>query len=543
MASVSQRGIRLVAVVALGSGVMVGLGTSAAEPPAGPGCDSTKLVVAHDGAGKVRGEVARKPVVCAVQTGFQTSETRIAIGNDGTVVQFPAVLPQEPAVATTGQATSGFAVSANQGKSWSVHQVMLPATGTPHPQWTSQDVNFFIDRATGRIFASAPELTDVEPNLAYSDDNGRTWITSRPLLGYSVENPNFIFAKPRVSKPSAYPNVVYYCENITTFGTSARVCTKSLDGGNSWVTIGQGFTGGAVVPEHPECGSDREEFSPGPEGYPVAAPDGSLYLLVSCGGKHFIARSDDEAATWPIVKDAKGQPLAVRYLAGRPAPNLRSDLTGNLYIVSAVGSKLLVAASRDYGRTWTRELNMVPPGVTGVNKWYMQSGKPGQVAVSFYAARKEGTDLDAWLSETRDAFAARPVFFSGRLNDPKTPVLWGGRGNAPWPLLDFIGVDIGPDGTVWGSFIQDCGPNLGDGIACQGRPTYNNVGFVGRLAWSSAAATRPSVTSGPPAAPTTPAAAAPGRLPATGLPLGIALLGCVLLSVSLVLRTWRRRTS
>ncbi|MDT7548637.1 MAG: hypothetical protein QOE84_1031 [Actinomycetota bacterium] len=454
-----------------------------AAPQAGPGCTS-RAAVAHDGLGHRLREAGRGPVACAVQTGYQTSETRIGIANDGTVVQYPALLPQEPGANVAGKAASGFASSRNGGATWQVHQVKLAATGSAHPSWTSQDVNFFVDRATGRIFASAPELLEVQPNLAYSDDGGTTWVTSRPPLGYSVENPNFLFAKPRTSKTSGYPNVVYYCENLTPFGTSARFCSKSLDGGNSWNTIPeQGFTGTAAG-AHPECGGSREEFSPGGEGYPVAQPDGSLTLIVSCGGKHFMARSVDEAQTWPIVKAKNGQPLVVRHLAGRVAPIMRADSAGNLYVISQIGDKLLLSTSRDGGHTWSREHNLVPPGVrAGI--WYMQAREPGHVAVSFYAPRGEGTMVDAWLSETRNALSGKPVFWSAMVNNPARPALWASRGNAPWPLLDFVGVDIAPDGTVWGSFIQDCGPNPGDGIACKGRPTYNNVGLVGSLRWDS----------------------------------------------------------
>jgi hypothetical protein len=455
-----------------------------AAPQTRPGC-TTRAAVAHDGLGHRLRPATRGPVACAVQTGYQTSETRIGIANDGTVVQFPALLPQEPAPNTNGAAASGFATSHNNGATWQASQVKLAVTGSAHPSWTSQDVNFFVDRATGRIFASAPQLLEVQPNLAYSDDSGKTWTTSRPPLGYSVENPNFLFAKPRTSQTSGYPNVVYYCENLTPFGSSTRFCSKSLDGGNSWNSIEeQGFTGSAVVPAHSECGADREEFSPGGEGYPVAQPDGSLVLIVSCGGKHFMARSLDEAKSWPIVRGRNGQPLVVRHLAGRVAPIMRADSAGNLYVVSQVGDKLLLSTSTDGGRTWSREHNMVPPGV-GAAVWYMQAREPGHVAVSFYAPRREGTMVDAWLSETRNALSGKPVFWSAMVNNPTRPALWTSRGNAPWPLLDFIGVDIGPDGSVWGSFIQDCGPNLGDGIACKGRPTYNNVGLVGSLSWES----------------------------------------------------------
>jgi hypothetical protein len=449
----------------------------------------TARVFLHDGRGHyVRPKAGQHAGACAVQTGYQTSETRIAIGNDGGIVQQPAFLPnQTGAVLGTGGGTAGVAWSGNGGRSWQVRLPRLQPGGVSSPEWSGQDTNIFIDPATNRLFASAPQLQDQW--LAYSDDEGATWYQTRPPYLVSSENPHFLFAPAPAgqAQPSGYPNVVYWCTELTVFATSGGVCEKSLDGGNTWALVGQGTTGNNIAPAHSECGSSGDSpMGPGNGGYPVATPDGALYLVVTCGGKSYLARSLDEGATWPVVRHA-GAPVELRFLAGQPAPYLLSDLGGNLYVVQSGGSLkanvLLLRASRDRGLTWTKGVNVVPPGMTGVSGpgYDAAARQPGRVAISFTGTRQGGTGLDAWLVATSNATSERPAFEAAMLNNPKTPVLWQARGSAPWPFLDFLGAAIGPDGSAYGSYIQDCGPNLNDGVACPPHPDYNNTGFVGRL--------------------------------------------------------------
>ena len=47
----------------------------------------------------------------------------------------------------------------------------------------------------------------------------------------------------------------------------------------------------------------------------------------------------------------------------------------------------------------------------------------------------------------------------------------------------FLSVDIGLDGTAWGSYVRECRTPSADAV-CQNTTTGNSyVGFVGRLAW------------------------------------------------------------
>src|SRR5436305_14096688 len=112
--------------------------------------------------------------------------------------------------------------------------------------------------------------------------------------------------------------------------------------------------------------------------------------------------------------------------------------------------------------------------------WAFTSADTGQVAVAYLGHRAGQTPWDGYLTETLDAGSALtsgpgPVFFSGQVNSPSRPLLYGdgiqGSGyiglpkdhNAPFPPPfnnqstgnDFIGSTIAPNADAFGSFTQD----------------------------------------------------------------------------------------
>ena len=131
---------------------------------------------------------------------------------------------------------------------------------------------------------------------------------------------------------------------------------------------------------------------------------------------------------------------------------------------------------------------MTAPGVTEVDAWNPAVRAPGTAAVSYYGKRPGQANTDGYLSATRNALARAPVVWSAMVNDPRTPMLNDGSSRPPpgdVGFLDFNGSDIGPDGTAWGSFIQDCAatdvaPPCGDGHT---HAQYGVRGFAGRLVW------------------------------------------------------------
>jgi hypothetical protein len=252
------------------------------------------------------------------------------------------------------------------------------------------------------------------------------------------------------------------------------VCSKSLDGGATFTLVGTILS--KPVPQHAECLPKGEVFGAVDEHYPQPAPDGSLYLLVRCGGNapsssdtEFLARSTDQGLTWPIVHQVPLPPVSPNDL-----DVLRVDTAGNLYLFQTdpVTYHPLLRTSTDGGATWGAMWDLAAPGVevghpgseapglfTSPQLWFAAVTSPGRVAVGYYAKPQGQTRWDAELTETWNALDALPVLWSGRLNPDTvdlTDALTDSIGN------DFMGTTIGPDDTPWAGY-------------------YHSTGFAGRL--------------------------------------------------------------
>lgn len=125
---------------------------------------------------------------------------------------------------------------------------------------------------------------------------------------------------------------------------------------------------------------------------------------------------------------------------------------------------------------------MTAPGVTSINEWFVaQRGR--EVAVSYLATTASPSRLDGYLTVTRDALAANPLFWSATVNPPGQPMYEGSPAQA---RDDFIGADIAPDGTPWASFFTSCSAGAtSPGCAGQeGNPQAAGA-IAGRLAFHS----------------------------------------------------------
>jgi hypothetical protein len=250
----------------------------------------------------------------------------------------------------------------------------------------------------------------------------------------------------------------------------ARVCYSSLDGGATWQRAS--ILGTQFTPQHPECGTSGESLSAGDGGYPQGdfgrRHPGRLWVVISCNNTNYLAASDDEGATWPILKKTDGSPLTIPSSnQGSSSPvgfagvgvEMRVDTSGNLYAFELAGSQLLMRISKDDGKSWTKPLNMTAPAArkTTVGQWAVAIGKPGEIAVSYFAARSDGTGNDGFITVTHNALTKagtpnpNPMFYAATVNSPDR------RLQSAKPVgTDYIGVDIGPDGTPWASFYSDC---------------------------------------------------------------------------------------
>ncbi|MHB8329770.1 MAG: sialidase family protein [Acidimicrobiales bacterium] len=446
-------------------------------------CAPTRHAVAYYGNGAlVVPQPSSYPYPCTGTTGYGGAETRVVVTSDGTVVYEPAIL--NPGIAGTGYlagapgphpstqlSSGGLAMSNDLGTTW---RLVEPAGQT----WVPQDDQLYADRSSGWLYyyALSPDpvpqsgtpLQDQLPagyaQLMASPDDGRTWYHTA-LPGFvESENPRFASAPAPTGQPAPTPyasqaDVVYWCGNNTLFVERYRACYRSLNGGVSWSYASVLFS--TPVPQHSQCGTNGESFSAGDGNYPQGAPDGSLFVLVSCGSTTYLARSTDEGTTWPILtNDATGAPLTV------PADGeLRVDQAGNLYLVAQLGDSLDLWVSQDAGQSWRAPQDMTAPGASGVVQWDMAEQGAGEVAVSYLAHTGSGSGYDGYLSVTQDALTSGPLFWGVSVNDPSTPLLT----TSPTPARDdFIGVDIGPDGTPWASFYASCSASDTD-PACAGQ--------------------------------------------------------------------------
>jgi hypothetical protein len=465
---------------------------------------------------------ASPPIPCGGSTGFAAHESRIAASGKGLVFS--------PATGPTGPTAIAFSQDAGQ------HWRVAGPTG-------ANDDNLYVDARTGRVFwiiFNADSANPQQHGIAYSDDGGATWTMSKTgACCAEGENSRAMTGARRTSvAQSGYPNVVYVCSNSSLVGgigypAGARVCSKSLDGGATFTVAGVLFS--KPVAQHVECAPYGGDYFAASDGaYPQAGPNGALYVLVHCGTDHvavtYLARSDDEAATWQIL----GGPSCGRGTGPVVVPNadeLRVDAAGNLYAGWTKTTPLTTPAryddtpmlqiSRDGGCTWTSPMRMAPPGVianshhpennafqTGVASpywpqpftsysWFMDAREPGHVAFALYGASDQSDrHWDAYIVESRNALDPNPTFWAAPVNDPAAKNMRSGaRADEDSYGNEHVGLSIGPDGSAWGSF------------------TDGTNGFAGRLLWpaQSAPASRPDGVHV--------AAAAqrrPGSLPATG---------------------------
>lgn len=488
------------------------------------GCHSDSVVTHHSG-GRDAHRSARV-LACGVTTGYPGAESHIVVRNDGSVIYTPAVLPSgllgtgtapvdENNHTQSNMSPAALAVTRDDGAHW---RVVKPYGVT----WNPTDHSEYVDPVTGRTFYEdygpiplAPSLGPQQEGPAHVNwsDDLRHWHHT-VISGLTLpENPRFASGVvPRGgARPQHYPTVLYFCAN-TNVGFVApviagRVCFRSLDGGTSWQRGALLFTGSA--PQHPECGGSGENFSAIDGYYPQPAPDGRLFVMVACGGKTYLARSSDEAQTFPIVH-AQGRPVTLPVpksgVSIGGTPELRITSNGTFVLAYQQGAHLLVRLSRTKGVTWTKPIDATAPGVVAINQWAFAQRGSGDLAFAYLGHRKGQQTWDAYLTATHDLGAGLhagpgPLFVSGRLNPAHRPLLYGssvqgsgylqGPGGTAVPFPppfnnqmmgnDFIGATIAPDGTPWGSFTQDCGPSS-DSAGCRRRHDQTR-GFAGRLAF------------------------------------------------------------
>ena len=428
----------------------------------GPGCDPSREVTPPG------------PVVCAMETGYATSETSIAITNTGAVFFSPA------------HTENSVARSTDEGATWNL---TYPPDQQYTALWNTVDPQFAVDRRTGRLFwihatghlRTAPFLVSQSPlpweattAIAYASgfqvygtsDDGGTWKTA----DYSNEQMGDwekVIVGPPVKdgpQPQGYPNVVYVCAN-SPFEVSGpgRLCYRSLDGGATFARAGYVFPS----PSSPVDACPALATNTG-----VVTSDGAIYQPVSCEAGSFLAVSRDEGATyeWIAMKDAP----PANALSG--SLQVVADSADTLYATWQEGDAVKWEVSRDAGKTWTKPRVATLPDVKGTLFPAPAAGARGQFGIAYYGSTKAGADkLTAYMSATQDALAGEPVFHHAAINDPAKPEFHS-YGFDATPRVDYIGAAWDPSGSFWAGAIRQLGePNEANRIA--------TTGLVGRLVW------------------------------------------------------------
>jgi hypothetical protein len=253
-----------------------------------------------------------------------------------------------------------------------------------------------------------------------------------------------------------------------------------------------------------------------------------VYLPFTPCERPYIAISHDDGNTWQLVLVADVETIGWGELG------LGMDSQGNLYAAWTKFADRLpyLAISRDRGLHWSSPLMIAAPGVNEAFEPQLVSGATGQVAVTYYGSKNApvpfppesactftvsfflpgygfvsetcpGYENETWntyVTETFNALAERPLFWSATLNDPAQPTFFGATPSAMRMAggygtlvntagahgYDYFAMTMGPDHTPWVGYFQACpfGHPIAGNPNCDqaaGGPNDGLFGLVGRL--------------------------------------------------------------
>ncbi len=410
-------------------------------------------------------ESAEPPCARLFRTGFTGIEPTFGLTQRNEIIFTGVVINNGPEVIR----------SVDSGASW---EKVSPQAGgqDTHPQ--TNDPWTYVDPRTSRAFTIdflAPCMV-----ISFTDDAGESWTDAPPAgCGYNADHQSFSAGPPPPGGelPEGYPNVVYLCSigagaSVTSFAT---VCSKSLDGGETYVPTGDpAFTG------DPQSTGDlgAPGTCQGAAGHIFVGPDGALYLPKGVCGQPFLAISRDEGATWTRTQVADNG-MGCCFTGANPSNSfgfldheagVTADAQGNIYYNwVAANRKPYLAISRDGGESWSEPAMIGHPGLRETVLPGMVGGTPGRIAMVYMGSanspwngeRAEGSYDDAtwsaYVTLSSNALSENPTFHSVPINDPADPLIGGECGPIQCQTeRDFIDVQTGPDGTPWAIAADAC---------------------------------------------------------------------------------------
>jgi hypothetical protein len=423
---------------------------SATTHSKGPGCDRGRPAVAHHrGAVRLPGRRRPAPIPCETFVGRTSEAASVGVTRRGSVFYAPLLENRSTPPQNTLQGPEWVVRSRNLGKSWTKLDSGGPRTAGLVPPWMS------IDPSTSRIWftTTLPGLCGAQ--VSWSDDDGKRWRTGTNVPCPSQGGEKLLEGPPPASgpRPKRYPHVVYYCGNTQDIVASNLWCYKSLNGGRSFK-----FTGAFPDPPRPPGCMERHPSRPG-----VVGSDGSLYFPTILCGALGVAISRDEGKTWHFRAVVSG--LQDIYTTGTAAGR-HSDL---YFAYRGPHGLPYLTTSTDHGATWSRPAMVAAPGVKAVRR--VAVAVRGHTVGLAYAGTTDGARFNGYITESRNALARRPRFWSASINPPSAPLLNAADSETFGDRFFYGGAAVGPDGTVWAGF------HCARTSACPGR----RVGVVGRL--------------------------------------------------------------
>ena len=330
------------------------------------------------------------------------------------------------------------------------------------------DPYLYVDPRTDRVFVTGLPLGCAP--IAFTDDGGESWSADHPICG-PVDHETLFAGPPVTSETDGYPNIVYFCANVGTDVPWSNTCSKSLDGGLTFLPTGD--------PAFPSRFDDPLSCI-GAHGHGVAGSGGAIYLpRVWCGGEPYVAISRDEGTTWDQIQVAAEHRSVGAAMENGPAPGLPPapvhdagvavDPEGNIYVVWTGRNRLpYLSTSQDGGKSWSKPLAVNPPDVN--EAWHPQIDVrlPGEVAISYLGtSNSPGEPFDSssygevtwggFITVSKNALQRRPTFTTAPVNEPDDPFLQGpcgpGRCQAEWDYQDVV---IDRRGTAWAIYVDQC---------------------------------------------------------------------------------------